>query len=127
MIKPKNEMPCHTCGIMTLTCITSRTRIRCYKCGFKDNLAKHYNLTIEAYNILLETQNHRCAVCGALDTECKLPGPGKHKGLVIDHCHASKRVRGLLCHACNTMLGASGDSISRLAKGIEYLAQYNIP
>lgn len=38
------------------------------------------------------TERH-CAVCD------------RETVLVVDHCHTSGRVRGLLCHRCNTSLG----------------------
>lgn len=46
----------------------------------------------------------------------------KHKlKLVVDHCHSSGKVRGLLCHNCNRALGLFQDSMSSLTRAIEYL------
>ena len=39
----------------------------------------------------------------------------------LDHCHDSKKIRGILCGHCNTGLGAFKDDISRLNAAIEYL------
>lgn len=44
-----------------------------------------------------EAQKHRCLIC---DRKGKL---------VIDHCHDTGRVRGLLCHNCNIALGHARD------------------
>lgn len=41
---------------------------------------------------MLQSQGGVCAICL------------KEKALVIDHCHATMKVRGLLCHFCNTRL-----------------------
>lgn len=40
---------------------------------------------------------------------------------VIDHCHATGNVRGLLCMACNSMLGYAKDNIQTLSSAIQYL------
>ena len=45
-----------------------------------------------------------------------------HKSkLVVDHCHATGKVRGLLCHNCNRALGLLKDKISVLKNAIQYL------
>jgi hypothetical protein len=45
-----------------------------------------------------------------------------HKSyLVIDHCHSSGVIRGLLCHNCNRALGLLQDDVSYLEKAISYL------
>ncbi len=54
-----------------------------------------------------------CAICGA--------SSGR---LVVDHCHATNRVRRLLCDMCNTGLGAFGDSPERLEMAARYLREH---
>lgn len=67
---------------------------------------------------MLEDQNHLCAIC-------KTEGFKMHKGvyysLVVDHCHATKKVRGALCNNCNRALGLFKDDINRLKAAIRYL------
>ena len=41
--------------------------------------------------------------------------------LFVDHCHASGRVRGLLCHPCNAALGFMRDDPVIAAAATEYL------
>lgn len=65
--------------------------------------------------MLLEAQDNRCAICGTDE-----PG-GRGDGFVVDHCHSTGRIRGLLCSACNTGLGLFKDNAETLAKAIKYL------
>lgn len=44
----------------------------------------------------------------------------KYKNLVIDHCHNTGRVRGLLCHRCNVLIGGWDDLAWRRA-ATEYI------
>lgn len=47
---------------------------------------------------------------------------GHHKlKLVVDHCHKTGRIRGLLCHNCNRALGLLQDDVGVLRKAIGYL------
>lgn len=41
----------------------------------------------------------------------------------IDHCHVSKRIRGILCLNCNSGLGQFKDSVENLESAIEYLKE----
>jgi hypothetical protein len=94
----------------------------CKTCShFANNLEKNYNLTLDEYYTLLKAQDYRCAICGIHANDSKLPGPGKRNGLVVDHCHATNTVRGLLCHSCNNVLGSAKDSVSILTKSVAYL------
>lgn len=54
---------------------------------------KQYGLTLDSYTEMLQKQDSRCAICK------------EQKTLVIDHCHKTGKVRGLLCIGCNTGLG----------------------
>lgn len=50
------------------------------------------DITEEEYAHKLEEQGGVCAICGF---------PPVSKRLSVDHCHRSKKVRGLLCYHCN--------------------------
>lgn len=41
----------------------------------------------------------------------------------VDHCHDTGRVRGMLCHGCNTALGKLGDNVAGLRRALEYLTK----
>jgi hypothetical protein len=78
-------------------------------------LKSQYNLSLAGYNEKLVAQNHKCAICACDETEA-------FKSLLfVDHCHTTKKIRGLLCHHCNTALGKFRDSSEILAKAIQYL------
>lgn len=75
----------------------------------KHNLQHKYGLSLEDFDNLLEDQNYLCKICK------------EEKELVVDHCHNSGRVRGLLCRECNSGLGMFKDSILYLQAAQEYL------
>jgi len=41
--------------------------------------------------------------------------------LVVDHCHSTGKIRGLLCHNCNRALGLMQDNVETLQNAIDYL------
>ena len=41
--------------------------------------------------------------------------------MVVDHCHKTKIVRGLLCNRCNTLLGLIDDNPSFMENIDNYL------
>lgn len=87
-------------------------------------LHRKYHISLEDYKDLFIQQNGKCKICG---TEGSVRASAQHTmPLVIDHCHESGKVRGLLCHTCNSALGQFKDSKTMLLKAIEYLEQPNI-
>ena len=46
------------------------------------------------------------------------------RNLHVDHNHATKKVRGLLCVNCNIIIGNSFEDKNILANAIEYLNKY---
>lgn len=56
------------------------------------------------YGRLEFEQDYKCAICKKPEVK-KDPQNGKISKLAVDHCHTSKKVRGLLCFQCNTKLG----------------------
>lgn len=74
-----------------------RVAIREY--AFIYRLRTIYGISKKEYDNLLEKQKNKCAICGTQEVK------GKAKQMHVDHCHASKKIRGLLCMRCNTALG----------------------
>jgi hypothetical protein len=65
------------------------------------------------YDKLLLSQNGRCAIC-------KKP-PYTKKGLMVDHCHRTGTIRGILCSRCNSALGLLDDDPALVEQALEYL------
>jgi hypothetical protein len=80
----------------------------------RSNRGAYLGVSEEAYASMLEAQGGVCAICGKPETS-------KRGSLSIDHDHATGRVRGLLCHACNIGLGNFRDTEAILRGAIEYL------
>lgn len=74
-----------------------------------------YGLTLREYEEMLAAQDGRCAICR------DEPAPGKH--LSVDHDHATREVRGLLCNSCNVLLGHARESADVLLAAVDYLLQ----
>ena len=75
-----------------------------------------YGITIERYDEMAEEQNNKCAIC-----ETDRPGPKRIKRFNVDHCHTTKKVRGLLCSTCNLLLGNLKDNPDLMPKIVKYL------
>lgn len=75
----------------------------------RNKTLRAYGLTEETYNKMYDEQNGLCKIC-----DRELP-------LVVDHCHSSNVIRGLLCDRCNVGLGCFQDDIDRMEKAIKYL------
>jgi hypothetical protein len=77
------------------------------------NLKRKYGISEAQYQEMLVKQNGLCAIC-------RLTNRSDHR-LVVDHDHKTGIIRGLLCHACNLMIGNSNDNYLVLLNGAEYL------
>lgn len=74
------------------------------------------------YEKMFEEQNHKCKICNKPETRAGRT-PGTIARLVVDHCHDTNIVRGLLCHKCNIILGYCDDSLEILHSAIMYLEE----
>jgi len=93
---------------------THPDRVKNYK------LKTNYGISKCEYDQLLCDQNGKCAICG--NEEIAVHNITKKKqSLAVDHCHKTKKIRGLLCQDCNRGLGKFHDDTLRLEKAIEYL------
>lgn len=78
-------------------------------------LATH-KLSEREYFALIEKQKRRCALClsSFKDSEERFM-------MVVDHNHATGKVRGILCYKCNNGLGQFNDDVFLLRNAIEYI------
>lgn len=76
----------------------------------KSRFNRLYRITKAEVLAMFTKQRGRCAICKR-----------KFKKLNIDHCHSSKKVRGLLCLKCNVGIGMFSDCAKNLGSAITYL------
>jgi len=76
---------------------------------------RKYGLSYEQFEQMVLDQGGKCAICGYSDRKKPLFFP------VIDHCHKTGKVRGLLCMNCNQGLGRFKDNATFLKNAIAYL------
>lgn len=89
----------------------------CAEAGYDNAYYKRtYGITKHDFDSMWELQGGKCALCG---TTGFLMRSHHRKKLVVDHCHKTGRVRGLLCHNCNRALGLFQDNpgVLRAAAG----------
>src|SRR3990167_4410389 len=83
-------------------------------------LQTKYKMTREEHAALLESQGGVCAICGSDNAQLSTK---RRTALHVDHCHATKVVRGLLCAGCNRGLGYFNDDPDLLRKAVAYLTK----
>lgn len=86
----------------------NRGRINLYMLKYR------YGLTAQEFEEMKEAQGQACALCSSTQKLC------------VDHDHTTSRVRGLLCHFCNSMLGRFKDDRAQLAEGAARIQTYLI-
>jgi hypothetical protein len=74
-------------------------------------LKHRYGLSVGEYNEMASKQSGRCAICR------QVADP-----LVVDHDHATGKVRALICHKCNRLLGFVNDDPTWLRAALGYLS-----
>jgi hypothetical protein len=80
----------------------------------QNRLKRIYGIDDKDYEMMSRYQENKCAICQT-KTEVKL---------VVDHKHSTEEVRGLLCSACNSMLGYAKENPDILNRAIDYLTDY---
>lgn len=82
---------------------------------------RKYNISLEDYDKILESQNGLCAICRGTETRVS------KLYLSVDHNHTTGKVRGLLCYNCNVGLGNFKDDKESLMNAIKYLELEDTP
>lgn len=75
------------------------------------DLRQKYGINAQAYDAMLASQGGACAICHEVSEQ----------RLAVDHCHVTRKVRGLLCSRCNVGLGMFQDNSQRMRAAIQYL------
>lgn len=78
-----------------------------------------YGISQKRYEEMFLKQRGECAICSSPFSNTRTASR-----LSVDHCHKTKKVRGLLCHSCNMGLGAFKDDVRRIRKAVTYLKKY---
>lgn len=87
-------------------------------CKFKTK----YGITPDQFEQMETAQKGVCAICSRQNQQV----PGKaFRRLAVDHCHATKKIRGLLCTDCNTSIGKLGDTVEGLERALAYVRGNN--
>lgn len=99
--------------------VTERTRLWAHtNDGWKScrntQFKRKYGITLEQYEAMLKDQENACLICGRKNND-------DNRRLYVDHCHKTKKVRGLLCYRCNTGIGLFNDDSNLVAKAVYYL------
>lgn len=83
---------------------------------FDKNLRHAFGIDSEDWARMFNNQGGRCATCGytlRFDASTQ-----------VDHCHRTKKVRGLLCALCNRALGHAKDDPARLRALADYVERH---
>jgi hypothetical protein len=105
----------------------ARTRCRAYYGRNRDKEVRRkteaqyvarFGLTLDQRDALLAAQCGLCLICAASIRFC---GPGR--GAAVDHCHATGKVRGVLCSTCNRGLGLFKESARVLRRAAVYVSK----
>ena len=78
------------------------------------HMKTRYGICSKRVDAMIAEQGNKCAICNKGDAS-----------LVVDHCHKSGRVRGMLCHACNIMLPAL-ERKEWMDKATQYLRKHEV-
>lgn len=84
-------------------------------------LKRHYGITLTEYTEMYNAQDGKCAICGRPERSML---HGKIRDLSVDHCHATGKIRQLLCNACNHILGESEENREILLSAIAYIDKH---
>lgn len=93
----------------------------CQKCcdnRRKGKLRRNYDMSVNDYNIMLQDQNGVCAICNNPEISTK------KNILSVDHCHATNKVRALLCSVCNIIIGIAKDNDNLLIASAAYVVKH---
>jgi len=78
-----------------------------------------YKITPEEEQELVTSADGVCVIC-----DREFNSDGYNTRPVKDHCHITKKMRGLICHGCNVGLGYFDHNTERLKTAVLYLEAF---
>lgn len=71
---------------------------------------RKFGISDDEFNIMVKNNGGVCSICKTSEYR-----------LGLDHCHKTRKIRGVLCTMCNFGLGYFMDSHENLSRAVEYL------
>ena len=71
--------------------------------------------TVQEFTCWYKSQPRVCQICGTTEH------------LVVDHCHSTGNLRGIVCRYCNTIVGILEGKQAQLQQCVEYLKNHSKP
>lgn len=84
----------------------------CHPCRKLRSVCRNLCLSTDQYRKLIAEAGGACSVCGHTFSA--------ERRAVVDHCHSTGMLRGVLCSTCNAGLGHFKDSAAALEAAAEY-------
>lgn len=78
-------------------------------------LKYRYGISAKDFYRMFDKQKGKCLICF------------NEKELVVDHCHTTKFVRGLICQGCNTLVGYLETKKHLVERAMNYIQEYKEP
>jgi len=84
------------------------------------SLRRQYGLTLDQVEQMYVAQDGKCSIC----EETLDASKGSGKRFHVDHCHATGKVRALLCRRCNAGLGGFRDNPDWIRRAADYIERF---
>lgn len=81
------------------------------------SLKKRYGISLRQYLDMVRVQKGACLICCG--------NQSLRRPLVVDHCHKTGKIRGLLCDPCNIGIENFRENKNSLVRAIVYLSERN--
>lgn len=72
------------------------------------------------YEDMLRAQGGACKICRKTE-----PGRSTNRRFCVDHDHVTGKIRGLLCHDCNTGIAHFKENVAFLGSAMEYIQEHS--
>ena len=111
---PNGDTYCSACKVQRTSKTRKNNPEKTAEYSWKSKIRTTYGITEEDYTKLFVSQEGKCAICFS---DIAFRSRSTH----IDHNHETGKVRGLLCHHCNTALGLFKENTATLREAVNYL------